>query len=40
MGEHGRRHVAKRYSIERLVDDVELLYRELLPWPPKGEQAP
>ncbi len=40
MGEHGRRHVAKRYSIERLVDDVELLYRELLPSSPEGEQAP
>jgi len=30
MGEHGRRHVDERYSVERLLEDVDLLYRELM----------
>jgi glycosyltransferase involved in cell wall biosynthesis len=30
MGEHARRHVAERFSVERLLDDVEALYVELL----------
>jgi glycosyltransferase involved in cell wall biosynthesis len=30
MGEAGRQAVSARYGIDRLVDDVELLYRELL----------
>jgi glycosyltransferase involved in cell wall biosynthesis len=31
MGEAGRRSVAARYSIDRLVGDIEALYRELRP---------
>ncbi len=30
MGEYGRAHVLPRYRVERLVDDVDALYRELL----------
>jgi len=30
MGENGRRTVTARYTLERLVDDVEKLYRELV----------
>jgi len=30
MGDRGRRSVAARYAIDRLVDDVERLYLELL----------
>jgi glycosyltransferase involved in cell wall biosynthesis len=30
MGESGREHVLPRYRVERLVDDVDALYRELL----------
>ncbi len=30
MGETGRRRVLRRYAVERLVDDVDALYRELL----------
>ena len=30
MGEHGRRHVGEQYSVDRLVRDIDLLYRELL----------
>jgi hypothetical protein len=30
MGERGRTAMLSRYGIERLVDDVESLYRELL----------
>ncbi|MFL5926217.1 MAG: glycosyltransferase [Gaiellaceae bacterium] len=30
LGEEGRRHVLPRYSVERLVDDVDALYRALL----------
>src|SRR5262249_53440097 len=30
LGEHGRERVAPRYRVERLVDDVDSLYRELL----------
>jgi len=30
MGERGRASVVARYGIDRLVDDVERLYRELL----------
>jgi glycosyltransferase involved in cell wall biosynthesis len=30
MGEAGRANVRERYSVERLVDDVDRLYRELL----------
>jgi hypothetical protein len=30
MGEAGRARVLERYSVERLVDDVDKLYRKLL----------
>src|SRR5439155_1523480 len=30
LGEHGRKRVLPRYRVERLVDDVDVLYRELL----------
>jgi glycosyltransferase involved in cell wall biosynthesis len=30
LGEHGRERVIPRYRVERLVDDVDALYRELL----------
>jgi glycosyltransferase involved in cell wall biosynthesis len=30
MGEKGREHVLGRYAVERLVEDVDLLYRSLL----------
>ncbi len=30
MGEQGARHVRERYRVERLVEDVDALYRELL----------
>jgi glycosyltransferase involved in cell wall biosynthesis len=30
MGEHAREHIRSRYSVERLVRDVEALYAELL----------
>jgi glycosyltransferase involved in cell wall biosynthesis len=30
LGEHGRERVVPRYRVERLVDDVDALYRELL----------
>ena len=30
LGEQGREHVIGRYRVERLVDDVDALYRELL----------
>jgi glycosyltransferase involved in cell wall biosynthesis len=30
MGETGRERVLRRYAVERLVDDVDSLYRELL----------
>jgi len=30
MGETGRERVLRRYSVERLVGDVDALYRELL----------
>jgi glycosyltransferase involved in cell wall biosynthesis len=30
MGAAGREHVVPRYRVERLVDDVDALYRELL----------
>ena len=30
MGRSGREHVHGRYAVERLVDDVDLLYRSLL----------
>jgi glycosyltransferase involved in cell wall biosynthesis len=30
LGEHGRKRVVPRYRVERLVDDVDALYRELL----------
>jgi glycosyltransferase involved in cell wall biosynthesis len=30
LGEAGRRHVRTRYSVERLVEDVDALYRSLL----------
>ncbi len=31
MGKAGRAHVVERYAVERLVDDVDRLYRSLLP---------
>jgi len=40
MGEHARHHVAERYSVERLVADVDLLYGELLQAPRLGRVAP
>ena len=30
MGERGREVVIPRYRVERLIDDVDALYRELL----------
>ena len=30
MGETGRERVLRRYAVERLVGDVDALYRELL----------
>lgn len=30
MGENARRHVSERFSVERLLEDVDLLYGELL----------
>jgi L-malate glycosyltransferase len=41
MGEHGRERVLPRYRVERLVDDTDELYRELLsqkglPLPPSS----
>jgi hypothetical protein len=30
MGEAGRERVLPRYSVERLIDDVDALYRSLL----------
>jgi hypothetical protein len=30
MGEAGRQTVSARYGLDRLIDDVERLYRELL----------
>jgi glycosyltransferase involved in cell wall biosynthesis len=30
MGREGREHVVQRYAVDRLVDDVDRLYRELL----------
>ena len=41
LGERGRELVVPRYRVERLVDDVDALYRELLtqqglPLPPSG----
>src|SRR5206468_6695409 len=30
MGEAGRRRVLPRYAVDRLIDDVDLLYRSLL----------
>jgi glycosyltransferase involved in cell wall biosynthesis len=30
MGAAGREHAVPRYRVERLVDDVDALYRELL----------
>ena len=31
MGDEGRRRVVERYGVERLVDDIDALYRRLLP---------
>jgi glycosyltransferase involved in cell wall biosynthesis len=41
MGEAGRVRVVRRYRVERLIDDVDALYRELLteaglPGPPSA----
>ena len=33
MGEAGRERVVPRYAVERLVDDIDALYRELLSEP-------
>jgi hypothetical protein len=30
MGREGRRRVLERYAVDRLVDDIDALYRELL----------
>jgi hypothetical protein len=30
MGREGRKRVLERYAVDRLVDDVDVLYRELL----------
>jgi len=35
MGEHGRRRVPARYAVERLVDDMDRLYRSLLEAAPR-----
>ena len=39
MGEAGRERVLARYAVERLVDDVDALYRELLD-DHVGDEAP
>jgi len=31
MGRRGAEHVRERYGLERMVDDVERLYRKLVP---------
>ena len=41
MGETGRERVVQRYRVERLIDDIDALYRELLresglPQPPSS----
>ena len=38
MGAAGRERVTERYAVDRLVDDVDRLYRSLLAW--KGVPAP
>jgi len=30
MGSEGRKRVLERYAVDRLVDDIDHLYRELL----------
>jgi glycosyltransferase involved in cell wall biosynthesis len=30
MGEHGRERVLERYSVDRMLDEIDLLYRSLL----------
>jgi glycosyltransferase involved in cell wall biosynthesis len=30
MGKHARAHILDRYTVERLIDDIDALYRELL----------
>ena len=36
MGREGREHVVQRYAVDRLVDDVDRLYRELLSTLPRA----
>ena len=40
MGNAGRAHVVDRYAVERLVDDIDRLYRSLLPRRPADVPAP
>jgi hypothetical protein len=37
MGERASAHVLDRYSVERLIDDIDALYRELLERADLGE---
>ena len=39
MGNAGRAHVVDRYAVERLVDDIDRLYRSLLPGRPADVPA-
>ena len=39
MGNAGRAHVVDRYAVERLVDDIDRLYRSLLPRRPSDVPA-
>jgi hypothetical protein len=45
MGEAGRARVLPRYRVERLIDDIDALYRELLtsaglPLPQPSSETP
>jgi glycosyltransferase involved in cell wall biosynthesis len=40
MGAAGRKRVLPRYAVDRLVDDVDLLYRSLLAANPRARRAP
>src|SRR5581483_8739452 len=39
MGAAGREHVVSRYSVERLIEDMDRLYRSLLAGQEPGELA-
>jgi hypothetical protein len=40
MGSSGSAHVIERYAVARLVDDIDRLYRSLLPSREAGDPAP